>query len=344
MEQYFSKAHTQLAKGVAVCLLLVHHLFFTEAAGYDELYIEGTPVMNGAASVAKVCVCLFLILSGFGLSRSSRELSVYTFYKRRLARLYPAYWMTWLLFVPISVVCLDRTLVSVYSENTWLYLLVNLLGIQVYFGTYGYIGTWWFMTAILTMYALFPILIRRPLFPLLLFLFLLDVLSPWFVHGIFRHWLFPFVMGIALDRYNIFQYLMKVQRPCIVIFLFLIATIGFAWPRLHLEDVGLGLWTDTPFAVCLLCLLFMATRNRASFSRSNILIVLGRFSYEIFLSHMFIIAYFCKDIVYASRQPIIIFIFGLGLSLAAAWLVQFFTTNCAYVLSFFERVSYKRCK
>lgn len=94
MEQYFSKAHTQLAKGVAVCLLLVHHLFFTEAAGYDELYIEGTPVMNGAASVAKVCVCLFLILSGFGLSRSSRELSAYTFYKRRLARLYPAYWMT----------------------------------------------------------------------------------------------------------------------------------------------------------------------------------------------------------------------------------------------------------
>lgn len=336
MEQFFSKEHTQLAKGIAVCLLLVHHLFFVEAAGYDELYIADIPVVNGAASVAKVCVCLFLMLSGFGLSRSSRELPVFTFYKRRLARLYPAYWMTWLIFVPIAVICLDRTFVSVYPENTWLYFSVNLLGIQVYFDTLGYIGTWWFMTAILTMYALFPVLIRIPLFPLLLFSLLLDVMSPWFVHGILRHWLFPFVMGIALERYHIFKYLMKVRCCWAAVVFFLTAAIGFAWPRLYLENIGLGLWTDTPFAVCLLCLLFLITRNKTSFSRRNVLIVSGRFSYEIFLSHTFIIAYFCKDIVYISRQPVIIFVLGLGLSLAAAWLVQRLTAKCADALSCFR--------
>lgn len=214
---------------------------------------------------------------------------------------------------------------------------MNLLGIQVYFGTYGYIGTWWFMTAILTLYALFPFLIRRPLFPLLLFCLFLDVVNPWFIHGIFRHWLFPFVMGIALEYCNIFQYLMKIRHTWVAMFLFLMATIVFAWPRLHLEDVGLGLWTDTPFAVSLVCLLFMATRNKTSFSNRNILIVLGRFSYEIFLSHTFIITYFCKDIVYASRQPVIIFVLGLSLSLVAAWVVQYATAKCAYALSFFRK-------
>ena len=44
----------------------------------------------------------------------------------------------------------------------------------------------------------------------------------------------------------------------------------------------------------------------------------------------------CKDIVYISRQPVIIFVLGLGLSLAAAWLVQRLTAKCADALSCFR--------
>lgn len=335
MEQPFSKDHTQLAKSLAVCLLLVHHLFFSEAAGYTEMYVGGTAVVHECAAVAKVCVCLFVMLSGFGLSRSSRSLEPPAFYRRRLVRLYPAYWMTWLLCVPVAALWLGRTPASVYPESTGLYMLANLLGIQVYFGTYGYIATWWFMTAILTLYALFPVLIRIPLLPLLVISFLLDVVSPWFVHGLLRHWLFPFVAGMALDRYDVFRRLADVRHPRFVACLFAAAAAAFAWPRLHLENIGLELWTDTPLAASLLCLLFAVTRKKR-FSRGNILLVPGRLSYEIFLSHTFVITYFCKDIVYACKQPAIIFIVGLGLSLAAAWLIQTATTACAGMARLFR--------
>ena len=122
MEQPFSKDHTQLAKSLAVCLLLVHHLFFSEAAGYTEMYVGGTAVVHECAAVAKVCVCLFVMLSGFGLSRSSRSLEPPAFYRRRLVRLYPAYWMTWLLCVPVAALWLGRTPASVYPESTGLYM------------------------------------------------------------------------------------------------------------------------------------------------------------------------------------------------------------------------------
>lgn len=58
-----SSKDTRIIKGVAICLMLWHHLF------PNALYSGGSSAVVFMAAVGKICVSLFLLMSGlwFGL-------------------------------------------------------------------------------------------------------------------------------------------------------------------------------------------------------------------------------------------------------------------------------------
>ena len=61
----FTKSFTAANKGVALLLLLWHHLFGI-ASEYGHF-------IQHLAGVSKVCVAIFLILSGYGLNEATRK-------------------------------------------------------------------------------------------------------------------------------------------------------------------------------------------------------------------------------------------------------------------------------
>jgi uncharacterized membrane protein len=82
----YSRNDTNIAKGIAVILLLNHHLFF--------LVKDAPPLINGFsfvyffANVSKVCVAIFVFLSGYGLSKSWKDESLLLFLKKRLIKFF----------------------------------------------------------------------------------------------------------------------------------------------------------------------------------------------------------------------------------------------------------------
>ena len=61
-----SKQDTTAIKGIAICLMLWHHLFLRT--------VEFGNVAHYLAQVFKVCVALFLFVSGYGLTKQYSKL------------------------------------------------------------------------------------------------------------------------------------------------------------------------------------------------------------------------------------------------------------------------------
>lgn len=109
MKSEFSRTDTKAIKGVAVVLMLFHHIagfperFPLDFLGFQSLwgaFFENGYLQNFASS-AKICVSLFFFLGGYGhfIRRKSSKLSVTS----EIFRLYCAYWKVFIIFVPIGI-------------------------------------------------------------------------------------------------------------------------------------------------------------------------------------------------------------------------------------------------
>lgn len=94
-----SAKDTGIIKGVAICLMLWHHLF------PNALYSGGNSAVVFMAAVGKVCVSLFLLVSGYGLAcqyskviaeakNLKERFGVTTkFIAKRYVKFYTGYWV-----------------------------------------------------------------------------------------------------------------------------------------------------------------------------------------------------------------------------------------------------------
>ena len=73
-KDYFDIRQTNIAKGVAILLLLWHHLFFNDLNIYERFssvfLFHGIPIECKFADFCNVCVSMFVFLSGYGISKS----------------------------------------------------------------------------------------------------------------------------------------------------------------------------------------------------------------------------------------------------------------------------------
>lgn len=130
----FDKTQTNIVKGIAVLLLLWHHLFFNDPKNYDifiSLFnLRGIPVECFIASYCKVCVSIFLFLSGYGLyksyssyliklEKSKKKASVKTdliYIKNHLIKLLSDYWFIYIVFVSMGFI-FGRNPIDIYQGN-----------------------------------------------------------------------------------------------------------------------------------------------------------------------------------------------------------------------------------
>lgn len=220
----FDKRQTNIAKGVAVLLLLWHHLFSTSSV-HNEFqslfYFKGEAVESFLASFCKVCVAIFLILSGYGLDKSYNKFFAannaggklpvkkqFVFVKNRLLKLMLGYWFIYILFVPFGCF-FGRGFFEVYGGGILRGIcnfVIDFLGLANLFGTPSMNATWWYMSIIIVYYAVFPLLKKLQSFSpeLLLIISLVLLCCP---NNLRQNtlWLFPFVLGMYISNYNLFD-------------------------------------------------------------------------------------------------------------------------------------------
>lgn len=149
-----TKNDTLALKGIAILLLLWHHMFFVS----KDLLFDWHDIGIKSAILSRVCVAIFVFLSGYGLMVSSKiNESLIAFYRKRLFKLLLNYWYIWLLFVPIGVFVFHRTFDAVYGQNEPLYPILDFVGLLNCLGKQSYNMSWWFYSCIILLYVLFPI-------------------------------------------------------------------------------------------------------------------------------------------------------------------------------------------
>lgn len=321
-EGQLSLKDTNVLKGVALLLLLWHHLFYKENGLYDDLYIAGHGLVNELGIVSKVCVAIFVFLSGYGLVKSSqgKEMKAMTFYWNRMSKLLLNYWVIWLLFVPIGVFLFGRTFELVYVNHIPIRFLLDFGGLSFMFGFYGYNATWWFMSCIIMLYMLYPLLWFRGgqsvillvalTISVVISLFHIPFLEP------IRYYLMTFIVGMIVASTK-FLTRVRLTRGTQKVGLFLL----FVLCVLVRNALGrFSMQFDT--IICMVGIVLYSSVGIKNKLCLNSLEFIGRHSMNVFLFHTFVYYYYFRELIYAPRNPILIFLLLLGICLIVSVLIE----------------------
>ena len=287
-----SLSDTNALKGIALILLLCHHLFYIQDGSYNDILVFGKyPLVQEFGLACKVCVAIFVFLSGYGLAMkySHTLLNIREFYATRFTKLMMGYWFVWLLFIPVGILFFDRTPEVVYHNHIVWKFLADFLGLAYNFGFYGFNPTWWFMSCILVLYLLFPLLFKLCK-RYWLFLLVISVGITWiplYVFNPIKYYLFTFLIGIICVQKGLFDRLFCMAKPVFVRNLLgggkllIISIILFTIRRFFPYPL---------FFDSILTLLFVMSYLKLTHSGklTKWLEFLGRHSMNIFLFHTFI--------------------------------------------------------
>lgn len=272
---------------------------------------------------SKVCVVIFVILSGYGLSESTRlkPINIKEFYFKYISKIYLNYWFIWVMFVPIGILLFNRTLSYVYITDIIPKLLINFLGFQQYFGYYGYNPTWWFISAILALYVMFPFLktlvVRYKHYFLFICIFMTFIkIQPIIIHGYefnpyetVRYLIFPFVLGIYISENETIHKLESYREKYSISKNFLLLIYIFLLTIFALLRTYGNLFYDIMdplfgFTIILIGKDFLSRINHFDKSMK----VIGEHSFNIFLFHSFVYYFYFSDFIYSFKYPPVIFL------------------------------------
>jgi peptidoglycan/LPS O-acetylase OafA/YrhL len=313
-----SKDDTLLIKGIAICLMLWHHLFYQQPEFGEFVFRMGV--------FGKVCVALFLFVSGYGLAiqysiiQYNTITDTFKFQMKRLVKFYANYWVVFLIFVPIGVLIFGRNLSIPYKDANWIKSLgMDFLGIQ---GLSSYNITWWFNQLIIYFYFLFPILyflVKKWVIPMLLF-GIMSMRLPIIIDGA-TGWLLHFMLGIAVaQNVNKISVFLNRLNYWLVLLATILLFVGLVYLRTSRLSLGMRIDAFLAVIIALMIILFLRKMTVINY----IVKFLGKHSINIYLIHTFIYAYFFEEFIYSFKYPILIFVVllisTLGISMLFEWL------------------------
>lgn len=298
MDFTISRKTTSVLKGIAICAMLIHHLYWCPPEGIENY----SGLLLWLGDLGKVCVSVFLFCSGYGLTS---QFSIYEdlsarergrFVVRRLLKFYLNYWCVFLVFVPISIFVFGRTFREAYvGLNIPKRIVYELFAIN---GFSSYNITWWFNKVIVILYILFPLLYwlmdktGLGFFILSFVLFLFCNRIPGNNTEIY-FWQFPFVLGMfwsvwANRSHIIARFISKIRVLSIILSLILL-TVLILFRQKPIIPGFCGGQID-PFITCVMALMMILMNNKVSWAASSVAF-LGKHSMNIYLIHSFFNGY-----------------------------------------------------
>lgn len=301
--------------------MLIHHLFYNSWSRelYNDIIVHDMGVVNQIGIFSKLCVAIFVFVSGYGLTISTpKNIKLKDFYMRRFKKLYLNYWYIWLLFVPVSVFVFGRTFTDAYGDHVAFKFVLDIFGFLKMFGYDSYNPTWWFYNLIIVLYIIFPLLNKwlwRTPYLIVSFAFAIGIFGFIPVLRVISAFLLVFISGMLMARLPL-TWIEEMKWWHIVIALTILVICRFPKQSpIHIVD-------------SLLCIGLALLLYKVQLWRWLRLIFesLGKHSMNMFLIHTFIFCYWFKDYIYITKNPILILLSLLVstylLSVAIEWTKQ----------------------
>lgn len=252
--------------GVAIILVILYHYY----CAVSQIHI---------LSIFKrgyIGVDIFFFFSGLGLGYSYNKNTLKQFYKNRIWRIMPLYWI-WAI-VHLVVISIQRNVIPSFLDIFGLFTTLSYYGI-------GNIRSNWYLSAILLLYAAYPVLYTLTkrfkwvflLFTVgLTFLIVYKIQLNWY-HNVFVGRLYIFLLGIYVyqvindNDHKPFTDLVAVS---------VISILGFS--SLFCDSRPFDYWGTNclcPILIALLCVLPQKVMD------SKIVSFCGKHSLEIFIAN-----------------------------------------------------------
>lgn len=319
---------TLILKGIAICCMLWHHLFLNT--------IEYGIWANNLAVLGKICVSIFLFISGYGLTKQfsvkysnltvKRQVNrILPFILNRFIKFYLSYWFCFVIIIFIGNLS-GYSLQEAYPTNRNIIkcLLLDGLGIM---GYSSYLSTWWFNKLIILLYLTFPLLyicIRNKIVAIVsvVITMVLEQFSLLDIFYVLEGWLFAFMMGMFVAKHNI--HIIRVKHInfdsiLLILMFFALIFVRFYYPAIRFTIID-------SFLAIILSYFVLNLSNRCEL---RLLSFLGENSTVMYLIHtLFIILlpYF----LYYTRIPILIFVSLLLLTLGSSLIIRYIQKKIGY--------------
>lgn len=322
-ETGFTVEQTNIAKGIACILLLFHHLFYN---AYEKthlftplVFLNDKPIEGYLSSLCKICVAVFLVLSGYGVAESidkkiktmsvKKKSIVFRICFRLLFKLWSGYAVIYLLFVPW------QPLFERHPYRSILDGIIDFMGLAELFQTPTMNETWWFMSVAIFSYLIAPFFYCILKYKALAFNVAIACFGFMLVFGnIF--WCCFFMFGMILSKINFFEKLS--QNQCSkrykwmmsFCFLMLAALLRFMQPY----------WMDGIFALSIILFSYLCVSEIKFIC--NILQFIGKHSANIFMFHTFIYYYNFTEFIYAPKYAPLILLWLLIICILISVLIE----------------------
>lgn len=350
----FSVSDTAVIKGVATIILLALHLYNRGEAAWSlfsynpEWMVYGRPLVSTLVynACGKICVDMFVIFSGYGLNHiiRTREKEGFSFEKtirfagERILKLMLNFWCVYIVFVGLFTAGGKLHPLKVYGTGMKgvVAALLDFLGLRdllfELIPTATLNVTWWYVSAALLMYILFPLLrylVRKKgrILPLLILL-IINIYAPYATYRQLKtgclFYLSPFYLGMLLSETQFLDQFKKwiSNHQTRKLFLGIVVLIGTWWFAYHNRY-----WGELPHSLACLyvCMaLFMGEHGvlRHWYFRLPFELI-GKHSGNIFMFHtLFLFKY--QNYVYCPRNPILILLWFATWMTAVSILFEFF--------------------
>ena len=150
----FNKEESMIVKGIAIILMIIHHLFafpdrIVAPSYYMSIPVLGNNIAYYLGVFGRICVAIYLFISGYGLYLKYSKQNNFEWIIDKVKNFLINYWLViFLVFIPLGVILKE------YELNIK-ELILNLTCIKI-----SYISSWWFVRIYFELLILFPILIK----------------------------------------------------------------------------------------------------------------------------------------------------------------------------------------
>lgn len=293
-----NKEQSNFIKGIAVILMMFHHLF-----AYSERWPDNFPISwlwdsfhieQYIGLFGKYCVPIFLFLSGYGFAVSKTKIaSNGEYYLRKIFRFFIAYWLVFFIFVPLSYFLSSYQFVSLEPKLFFL----NFFGVVS-----SYNGEWWFIFPYLLCILITPLLYESrgisviSLVTVSIVIYCISFSVKDNVIHSFLFWQPAYIIGFLIGngKENVFCSSSK-----------FLAFLGFLIVILFWRIFD---WESMPIFVVFLVNFLLKLFDIIKFKLIRMsLVELGRKSLFIWLVHSFFCYHFAQDIVYFFDETLLVF-------------------------------------
>ncbi len=346
MNNSFTLDETNKIKGIAICMLVFHHMYRTVD---DIAMIGATPFISAEyisrfAFCLRICVFIFAFLTAYGLSmKLVGEASHHPirFILSRYIKLVMPYSFTLVMIWLFWIVVIHQSPLERYGNP--LYMLADFFSVLELLGHTDklFVGVFWYMNFAVVEILVLPYIVwicrRINWFILpataLLYNVLPSINSEY--GGDYKWYIFAIELGVLFFQNNTFdavsQFCSKLSKLQDVLLACLLLIFSFVFPYLawfviDTERFGIPYIFHTMGAICMI--LFSFCSVRASFIES-LFIKFGKLSADIFLLHILI--YETASIVISITGIIPVqYVTSLVLCYICSYILSVIKNKCGY--------------